>query len=1244
MSDHDTLERNVKNREWLIGRIRAEIVGPDPVGPSEVDPNPETSMEFADYAEMRKPRTTVEGEEVLWQDPPVKRYGAGILYPSQTPRAAHDAENDSDLISGSTEINSDPESAFSDKEADRNERTFANSSKEVDPSEEFEINGANDYLPSSMGLSFLADVSAESKGFYVELVSSARYGDSDSSIHRSPCGIYSKKNCFLTAKDRDPNEPQEPKGSIYCRQSVVDEERLTPKVFFDTSGIVRERLIEKKTFPILPYIQVLLVSRPWKGTTDKRLITVSIINRRTGDGDASEQALFQAGFRIVGSGNTSWIMPYPEYSDMQVGAADVETQIARLNYRRFKTFAIGHGCAADWFGSPQDAVSEIWSDVMPVYEMPTTTPELEIETQNGETKKLRIDMRDLAGISKKENRFADVKTLIKEYDRWKDELSRRAQTDDDLRNERITAQIIERIEHVSQRIQTGFALVEDGDPDVRRAFELANEAMFIAQTRGAINLRTPSWEGTSNRDIDGNWVFDKPYQPFDYNRPYENIGYWRPFQIAFLLMSLCGLANDDHPEREEVDLIWFPTGGGKTEAYLGVIAYLLFLKRLRGEESSGVTVLMRYTLRLLTAQQFERAAILFCAMETLRKQKAGLGDKPFTLGLWVGSAASPNKRDDALRKLTQLKSNAKDNPFVLRRCPWCSSKFGVFEKKWTEQTARRKPRASKEVLGYVKDAARGTVLFQCPDKLCEFSSQQTDFMDTKGSNVYLPVCVIDEDLQASPPHLLISTVDKFALLAWKPELRTFFGRDEHSGKQISPPPSLIIQDELHLISGPLGSIVGAYETILDDFCTEKAGEILKKPKIIASTATISRAEQQVRHLYARENTTLFPPPGFDANSSFFAEESRDEEKNLRPGRIYVGVMAPGHFSLQTTEARVFANLLQWPNSSVLSAEEKDPWWTLLCFFNSLRELGSASTLLLADAREYLRVISDRHNSCDSDELLQIRSPFVEELTSRILSDEISDKLLQLGQPYRDMPEDDTQWDWDKRPVDVCLASSIIEVGVDVPRLSLMAVVGQPKTTAQYIQVTSRIGRKQDRPGLVFTLYGAGKSRDRSHYEKFRSYHQKVYSFVEPTSVTPFSIPVIERTLHALLVTYIRHNTELTAGAQSPSPIPFQLRPNLRDDFEKLLLERVEQVDPDQTEYLRQQIHKRFDEWERWRNSGYGAYSMIDEDPQLMHVAGQMPPDRWKDRSWPTLLSMRGIDASCEAEVTQRFNGVTGNEQ
>ena len=1241
----DDLFTNVENRKWLIERIRAEIVGPDPVGPQEIVADPDKGQDFQSYSELKKPRTTTDGEEVLWQDPPLKRYGAGILFPSESLRASHDAEesfaDDQQLVGN--EISSDSDlPAFTDEEAARNEKTLSNSDPVPDQSEEGDAYGANDYLPSSMGISFLADLSAID-GFRVELCSSSRLGDDDELVKRSPCGRYFGKSVYIS-KSQNPDDSKG-ENKIYFRQSLLTAEQTFPSVDFPKDELLKDRL-RKSSFSNFPTLQILVVSRPWKSEKEKRLITVSLINRtKQGDGDKNELALFQAGFRVTGVGSdVKWVKPYPEYTDRQSQFSDDESKIARLNYRRFKTYAIGHGCAADWFGNDQDGVSEIWSDVMPTFEMPTTTPDLSFKDENGVQKNLKVSMRDLAGLSAKDDPFDDLRILLERYGNWIATLKERRRTDKELVEASITDKIIDKIEHVEKRVVDGFSLIQNGPEDVRKAFQLANEAMYIAQTRGKFDTRLPQWKGESNRK--GTWVFDSPYVDYDSNSDDGKTGFWRPFQIAFLLMSLKGLADPTNVEREEVDLIWFPTGGGKTEAYLGVIAFLLFLLRIRGDDSGGVKVLMRYTLRLLTAQQFERAATLFCSMEYIRKRRHDLGSQPFTIGLWVGSATSPNTRETAKNALSALKKNQKSNPFILRRCPWCAAKYGPVIKKWDEALAgnKYKTRSETAVIGYVRDKDLDTVVFQCPDHSCEFSKREgSSFLDDDSGNK-LPVCLIDEDLKNAPPHLLVATVDKFALLAWQPDLRQFFGRDKESGRQVSRPPSLIIQDELHLISGPLGSIVGAYETILDELCTDRTGDAIVRPKIIASTATISRAEQQVSHLYARDTTTLFPPSGFDANSSFFAEENRDENGQLRPGRMYVGVMAPAHMSLQTTEARVFANLLQWPNIPGLTAEERDPWWTLLCFFNSLRELGSASTLLIADAREYLRVISDRHNSCDHDELLKIRSPFVEELTSRIYSDEIPEKLAQLSRSYIDMPENEADWDWEKRPVDVCLASSIIEVGVDVPRLSLMTVVGQPKTTAQYIQVTSRIGRRSERPGLVFTLYGAGKSRDRSHYEKFKSYHQKVYSFVEPTSVTPFSIPAVERTLHALLVAFIRQRCAVTAGARSPTPVPFEIRESLRDEFETILRERVEKVSSDQVDYVLNELNQLFDDWTRWRPAGYGSFSMDAEDPQLMHVAGQTPPDRWDNHSWPTLLSMRGVDASAEAEVTLAFNEGTRDER
>ena len=411
--------------------------------------------------------------------------------------------------------------------------------------------------------------------------------------------------------------------------------------------------------------------------------------------------------------------------------------------------------------------------------------------------------------------------------------------------------------------------------------------------------------------------------------------------------------------------------------------------------------------------------------------------------------------------------------------------------------------------------------------------------------------IIDEDLMEDPPNLVIGTVDKFALLAWKPAARRLFGIGEN-GRHVGLPPSLIIQDELHLISGPLGSMVGAYETVIERLCRKDGvGDI--KPKIIASTATISRAREQVQHLYARNDVFLFPPSGLEAGDSFFAREARNDDGSLKPGRLYIGVLAPAHGSLQTTEARVFASLMQ--HAAIMKTDDagRDPWWTLLCFFNSLRELGSAASLFVADTRDYLRVILDRHGL----KYDLIRKLFeVSELTSRIRSDQVPKELERLEKEFSSQGGKGEKGGGFADTVDACLASNIIEVGVDVSRLALMAIVGQPKTTSQYIQVSSRVGRDSEKPGLVVVLYGQSKPRDRSHYERFRPYHQRLYAQVEPTSVTPFSPPAVDRALHGVIVAAVRQLGMLASESDKPFPFPLGEGTLLRDVIEEMIEERV----------------------------------------------------------------------------------------
>ncbi len=734
-------------------------------------------------------------------------------------------------------------------------------------------------------------------------------------------------------------------------------------------------------------------------------------------------------------------------------------------------------------------------------------------------------------------------------------------------------------------MRAGLELVRT-DGTVRRAFQLANHAMLLQQLR--TRRRNPR-ETVYNGDTALIEVADHLDVP-DW-RSVSDRGDWRPFQIAFVLTALGSTASAESQERDTVELIFFPTGGGKTEAYLCLAAFSMFYRRLADPSDAGVDVVMRYTLRLLTAQQFQRAGALICAMEHLRKKAPDLGDQRFSIGIWVGSAVTPNDRVDAratLKRLNRGDSYA-ENKFVVLRCPWCSAQMGPI--KSTGKRQRNAPR----VAGYVESAK--TVVLCCPDGGCEFANG-------------LPIQVIDEDMYRDPPSLVIGTVDKFAMLAWRPEARALFGIGS-DGSRIASPPNLVLQDELHLISGPLGSLAGLYEPLIDELCTDRRDGRYCRPKIVTSTATIRRSEEQIRGLYARTDAPLFPPHGLDAADSFFARYAEDSDGKLMPGRLYVGVHGPGLGSVQTAQVRTFSALLQAPVG--LSRDEQDPWWTLAVFFNSLRELGTSLSLLQSDIPDYLKVLRNRLGIAPPD----VRRLWnVLELTSRLRNDEIPKAMEDLEIPTSG---------GGGRPVDICLASNIIEVGIDIDRLSLMCVVGQPKTTSQYIQVTGRIGRRwKERPGLVATIYSASKPRDRSHFEKFRTYHERLYAQVEPTSVTPFSPPALDRALHAVLVAYVR---QLGEEGAAPRPVPDDLIEAAGD----LLSARVAVVDPAEEENLQQVFDARYDEWKRWRRIHWSASG--DGEIPLIRPAGSYTTRAAARLSWSVPQSLRNVDADCRAEIS-----------
>lgn len=590
---------------------------------------------------------------------------------------------------------------------------------------------------------------------------------------------------------------------------------------------------------------------------------------------------------------------------------------------------------------------------------------------------------------------------------------------------------------------------------------------------------------------------------------------WRLFQIAFVLLNICGVAKDgqsdrERAERETVELIFFPTGGGKTEAYLGVIGFTLLLRRMHGasrpDKGLGVAVMLRYTLRLLTLDQLGRAATLICALELLRRRKPQqLGEVRFSIGLWVGRSATANTMKQVTKALTDHKNGRGSSPFPLTECPWCRTDF--------------KPTCF--ALQPSKTKAE-SVQVNCYDRRCDFNQ--------RGGG--LPVLFVDEQIYRELPTFLLATVDKFAMLPWRGETGGLFGQ-AHSrdgrkffGPMDSPlpnakhaplphglaPPELIVQDEVHLIAGPLGTMVGLYETAIEKLCRWQtvSGEG-RRPKILASTATVRRGREQMQALFGRSETRIFPPPGIDDGESFFAEIDHDA-----PDRRYVGIAAAGR-SFKAVQLRTYVTLLAAAqHQSAMHGGAADAWMTLVGYFNSLRELGGMRRMSEDEVRARVFRAGTRAPldfEGQPHRWLASRSVNAEpiELTSRESTARVAKAKSRLGMLHSE-----------KGAVDVALATNMISVGLDIDRLGLMVVSGQPKTTAEYIQASSRVGRQPfERPGLVATCLNLYRPRDRSHYEHFSAYHASFYRHVEVNSLTPFSAPALDRGLAGMLVALVR---------------------------------------------------------------------------------------------------------------------------
>lgn len=840
-----------------------------------------------------------------------------------------------------------------------------------------------------------------------------------------------------------------------------------------------------------------------------RLVTLFLVNNQKNPKDNSAW-VFQPELKVTSPDGTAIFRRRPF---LAAETGDEEVQELDMMYRHKVEFAVGHGISVHASVSPgnPEQATEVKTVVLPQYEVPVTETPGDKPEDRPAMRKLQaegwLDMRRLAELPSNEL-IAVLSILTDDYDAWIQEQKTASQTQEFARYAAPAKDTLSHCRRILKRLREGIQVIQD-NPLALEAFRFANRVMADQRIHTIYSLAKRRKE-------------DKALGELDVRKNHS----WRPFQLAFILLSIPSLANPAHNDRTEpldaiADLLWFPTGGGKTEAYLGVAAFAMAIRRLQKDtdgldSSRGLTVIMRYTLRLLTIQQFQRAAALLCAMELQRRQEsAKWGTEPFTLGLWVGQRTTPNSVAESNRTVENERDNrfgSASTPAQLTFCPWCGEPID--------------PGKNIEV-----DTDTGRTRIYCGDKLhrCVFSK--------KHSPDGLPILVVDEEIYHHPPTMLISTVDKFAMMAWKGEIRTLFGKvteecprcglmwpgsctGSHRKTRDLPavqkkvvlpirPPDLIIQDEFHLISGPLGTMVGLYETAIDELCCWEYKGKKVRPKVIASTATVRKADKQVHNVFLRK-VSIFPPHGLNIEDNFFSVQRQAE--NI-PGRRYVGICAPGA-SRPTVLIRVYVALLTGAQSlfehfGVLA----DPYMTLVGYFNSLRELGGMRRLAEDDVqtRSY-RVVLDKN--LPRPGLVQRKVRNVDELTSRVSNKDIPKKLDHLEIRFK------KEWGEDEpHAMDVVLATNMLSVGVDVNRLGLMVVNGQPKNTAEYIQATSRVGRSF--PGLVCTVLAWARPRDFSHYESFEHYHSTFYKHVEAQSVTPFSARAMDRGMTGTMVSLLR---------------------------------------------------------------------------------------------------------------------------
>lgn len=908
----------------------------------------------------------------------------------------------------------------------------------------------------------------------------------------------------------------------------------------------------------------------------------------------NQKCLFQANIAV----SAKEILPYK--TQYERFPFDKEAEKLNFIYREVNSYGIGHNCAAVWEG---DKPSKVETSFLPYVDIKDVKNDFDDRNDRQLNDALNIKNLSVFGLEKDES-IKNIEYFISLYEEWilnQKEKIENGKVDDS----RISEDVITKQEENLNRLKGSIGLLYDDD--IFKAFQLANTAMYIQLI-------------TSNDKDFGK--YEKELTEINHSVEYNSLEYfknynaeerqsqgkikfipkYRPFQLAFLLISIDGVVNKESKWRKDVvDLIWFPTGGGKTEAYLAVTALTIVWRRFKNKTGyEGTTVIMRYTLRLLTAQQFERASRLIAALEFLRQQTAYQGilkSEPISIGLWVGMSSTPNKLEVAKSKVEEIEKecnlpngNPKDkNAFQISACPWCGTKLiSKDEKGWT----------------YGFKTSRSDFKIKCLNQKCAFYKK-------------IPVQVVDELLYKNPPTLLFGTVDKFAMLSWQEKSFMFF--NTHEDEKL--PPDLIIQDELHLLTGPLGSITGIYESVIELLATKNG----VSPKIIASTATTRNTDDQIKKLYGNRKVNIFPPSGILQNDSFFAKEETVKSK-----RRYLGFMPTGKTAVDT-QLQLLAHLLVARLEVYVDKETKNTannYWSIVSYYNSLRDVGRTYNKVSDEITSFTGALQNRlinvfpmhmNNYMYNYSGIHART---KELTSRIQSERIKATLNEIESEFSDecFSIDNKGNKYLNNVVDLILATNMISVGIDISRLNIMLLNGMPKNIAEYIQASSRIGRSNK--GLAVTLLSPNRAREKSYFEHFQSFHQSFYKAVEPISVTPFTENTIRKMASSMLVAFIRQNYpgQLNRNNQAKNFTKNKITP---------LLEFVKQRYGKQNEnynLFEREIDKLSDEWVKSINQ-----VNLEKYDQLIIRPSESDGD---NSDWVVMQSMREVDTNTYIQVKE----------